>query len=150
MGEFARTRVFRGFAGLIAGGSVRPGDAVRVLPSGRRSSVARVLVGEADVSVAGASQSVTLTLTDEVDVSRGDVLCAANAPPAVANQFEATIIWMHEEPLLQGRAYLLKCATKPVTATVSPIKYRNQRQHPGGISRRRSSTSTILASAASN
>ncbi|MDB6087168.1 MAG: bifunctional enzyme CysN/CysC [Gammaproteobacteria bacterium] len=115
---------FRGFAGLIAGGNVRRGDAVRVLPSGRRSTVARVLVGEADVVEATAGQSVTLTLSDEIDVSRGDVLCAADAPPAVANQFEATIIWMHDEPLLQGRAYLLKIGTKTVTATVAPIKYR--------------------------
>jgi bifunctional enzyme CysN/CysC len=115
---------FRGFAGLIASGSVRRGDAVRALPSGRRSAVARILVGEADVVEAGAAQSVTLTLTDEIDVSRGDVLCAADAPLAVANQFEATIIWMHDEPLLQGRAYLLKIGAKTVTATVAPIKYR--------------------------
>ncbi|MEA3108180.1 MAG: bifunctional enzyme CysN/CysC, partial [Gammaproteobacteria bacterium] len=115
---------FRGFAGLIASGSVRRGDVVRVLPSGRRSAVARILVGEADVVEAGVAQSVTLTLTEEIDVSRGDVLCAAEAPLAVANQFEATIIWMHDEPLLQGRAYLLKIGAKTVTATVAPIKYR--------------------------
>ena len=115
---------FRGFAGLIASGSVRTGDAVRVLPSGHRSTVARILVGGADVVEAGAAESVTLTLTEEIDVSRGDVLCAAEAPLAVANQFEATVIWMHEEPLLQGRAYLLKIGTKTVTATVAPIKYR--------------------------
>src|SRR5450631_845261 len=115
---------FRGFAGLIASGNVRTGDAVRVLPSGRRSTVARILVGGADVVEAGAAESVTLTLTEEIDVSRGDVMCAAEAPLAVANQFEATIVWMHEEPLLQGRAYLLKVGTKTVTATVAPIKYR--------------------------
>jgi bifunctional enzyme CysN/CysC len=115
---------FRGFAGMIASGSVRTGDAVRVLPSGRRSTVARILVGGSDVVEAGAAQSVTLTLTEEIDVSRGDVLCAAEAPLAVANQFEATIVWMHDEPLLQGRAYLLKMGTKTVTATVAPIKYR--------------------------
>ena len=115
---------FRGFAGLIASGGVRRGDTVRVLPSGRRSSVARILVGDRDVEQAVAAQSVTLTLTEEIDVSRGDVLCAADAPPAVANQFEATIVWMHDEPLLQGRAYLLKIGTKTVTATVAPIKYR--------------------------
>lgn len=115
---------FRGFAGLIASGSVRPRDALRVLPSGRRSTVARIWVGDTEVVEAVAAQSVTLTLTDEIDVSRGDVLCAADAPPAVANQFEATVIWMHDEPLLQGRAYLLKIGTKTVTATVAPIKYR--------------------------
>jgi bifunctional enzyme CysN/CysC len=115
---------FRGFAGLIAGGVVRRGDSLRVLPSGRTATVARVFTGEGEASVGVAGESVTLTLADEIDVSRGDVLAAADAPPAVANQFEATIIWMHDEPLLQGRAYLLKVGTKTVTATVAPIKYR--------------------------
>jgi bifunctional enzyme CysN/CysC len=115
---------FRGFAGMIASGSVRPGDALRVLPSGRRSTVARILVGDVEVQEATSPQSVTLTLSDEIDVSRGDVLSAADAPPAVANQFEATIVWMHDEPLLQGRAYLLKIGTKTVSATIAPIKYR--------------------------
>jgi bifunctional enzyme CysN/CysC len=114
---------FRGFAGFIASGMVRRGDALRVLPSGRTSTVLRVLTGgEAEVGVAG--QSITLTLADEIDVSRGDVLAAAGQPPEVANQFEATIMWMHDEPLLQGRAYLMKVGTKMVTATVAPIKYR--------------------------
>jgi len=115
---------FRGFAGLIANGVVRPGDALRVLPSGRTSTVARIFTGEGDVAAAVAGQSVTLTLNDEIDVSRGDVLSAADSPPEVADQFEATIIWMHDQPLLQGRAYLLKLGTKTVTATVAPIKYR--------------------------
>ncbi|HEV7611198.1 MAG TPA: sulfate adenylyltransferase subunit CysN [Steroidobacteraceae bacterium] len=115
---------FRGFAGLIASGVVRPGDALRVLPAGRTTTVARVFAGEGEAPSAVAGESVTLTLADEIDVSRGDVLAAADAPPAVANQFEATIIWMHDEPLLQGRAYLLKLGTKTVTATVAPIKYR--------------------------
>jgi bifunctional enzyme CysN/CysC len=115
---------FRGFAGLIASGSIRSGDAVRVLPSGRSSTVARILLGDAEIPEAVAAQSVTLTLTDEIDVSRGDVLCAAAAPPGVANQFEATIIWMHDEALLQGRTYLLKIGAKTVNATVAPIKYR--------------------------
>jgi bifunctional enzyme CysN/CysC len=115
---------FRGFAGLIAAGRVRRGDVLRVLPSGRTSRVARILVGDVESEAAQAAQSVTLTLTDEIDVSRGDVLCAADAPPAVANQFEATIVWMHDEPLLQGRAYLMKIGTRTVTATVAPIKYR--------------------------
>jgi bifunctional enzyme CysN/CysC len=115
---------FRGFAGLIASGTVRRGDALRVLPSGRTSTVARVLTGEGEAVSAVAGQSVTLTLSDEIDVSRGDVLCTADAPPAVANQFEATVVWMHDEPLLQGRAYLLKVGTKTVMATVAPIKYR--------------------------
>jgi bifunctional enzyme CysN/CysC len=115
---------FRGFAGLIASGVVRRGDAVRVLPSGRTSTVARVFTADGESPLGVAGESVTVTLADEIDVSRGDVLSAADAPPAVANQFEATIIWMHDEPLLQGRAYLLKLGTKTVTATVAPIKYR--------------------------
>jgi bifunctional enzyme CysN/CysC len=115
---------FRGFAGLIASGSVRRGDALRVLPSGRTSTVARVFSGEGEASSAVAGESVTVTLADEIDVSRGDVLAAAEDPPLVANQFEATIVWMHDEPLLQGRSYLLKLATQTVTATVAPIKYR--------------------------
>ena len=115
---------FRGFAGLIASGRVCPGDALRVLPSGRRGTVARVISGAGDVPSAAANQSVTLTLTEESDIGRGDLLAAAEAPPAIANQFEATIIWMHEDPLLQGRAYLLKIGAKTVTATVTPIKYR--------------------------
>jgi bifunctional enzyme CysN/CysC len=86
--------------------------------------VARILLGDAEIPEAVAAQSVTLTLTDEIDVSRGDVLCAAGAPPGVANQFEATIIWMHDEALLQGRTYLLKIGAKTVNATVAPIKYR--------------------------
>jgi bifunctional enzyme CysN/CysC len=115
---------FRGFAGLVASGAVRRGDSLRVLPSGRTSTVARIFTGEGDASVGLAGQSVTLTLADEIDVSRGDVLAAADSPPAVANQFEATVIWMHDDPLLQGRAYLLKIGATTVIATVSPIKYR--------------------------
>jgi len=115
---------FRGFAGLIAGGMVRRGDSLRVLPSGHTATVARVFTGQGEAALGLAGQSVTLTLADEIDVSRGDVLAAADAPPSVANQFEATIVWMHEEPLLQGRAYLLKVGTKTVMATVAPIKYR--------------------------
>jgi len=117
---------FRGFAGMIASGAVRPGDELRVLPSGRTSRVARVIEGGVDAPLAVAGQSVTLTLADEVDVSRGDLLAAAAASPSVASQFEATIIWMHDEPLLPGRTYLVKIGTKTVTATVAPIKYRIQ------------------------
>ena len=115
---------FRGYAGLIAAGTVHRGDTVRTLPSGRTSQVRRILSGSGDVEGATAGESVTLTLSDEIDISRGDVIAAADASPAVAQQFEATIIWLHEEPLLQGRAYLLKIGAKTVTATVSPIKHR--------------------------
>ncbi|HUA89798.1 MAG TPA: adenylyl-sulfate kinase, partial [Steroidobacteraceae bacterium] len=115
---------FRGFAGLIAGGRVRPGDRVRVLPSGREAQVARIVTAGGDLPAAVAGQSVTLTLTSEVDVSRGDVIAAGDAPPQVASQFEATIVWMHEEPLLQGRAYLMKCGARTVSATIAPIKHK--------------------------
>jgi bifunctional enzyme CysN/CysC len=115
---------FRGFAGLIASGTVRVGDRIRVLPSGRDSAVARILIADGDATEAVAGQSVTLTLSTEVDVSRGDVLAAADAPVEVADQFEATIVWMHDAPMLPGRAYLLKLATRTVSATIAPLKYR--------------------------
>ncbi|WP_414902556.1 sulfate adenylyltransferase subunit CysN [Sphingomonas flavalba] len=115
---------FRGFAGLIAGGTVKPGDAVRVLPSGRTSTVARIVTLDGDLPEAGAGQSVTLTLADEIDCSRGDVIAAAAAPPEVADQFEATIVWMADDALLPGRPYWLKLGTQTVTATVQPPKYQ--------------------------
>jgi bifunctional enzyme CysN/CysC len=115
---------FRGFAGLIASGSVRTGDTVRALPSGRQSRVTRIVTADGDLDSAVAGQSVTLALADEIDVSRGDVLAAADAPPGVADQFEATIVWMHQDPMLQGRSYLMKIGANTVTATVTPLKYK--------------------------
>jgi bifunctional enzyme CysN/CysC len=109
---------FRGFAGQIAGGSIRPGDQVRVLPSSRVSTVDRIVTFDGDLPEAVAGQSITLTLTDEVDVSRGDVLAAADDSPEVADQFEATLVWMAEEPLQPGRPYLLKIGARTVSATV--------------------------------
>ncbi len=115
---------FRGFAGCIAGGCVRPGDRVRVQPSGRESSVARVIGPDGDLPAAVAGQSVTLTLADEIDVSRGDMLNSADSPAEVADQFEATLVWMAEEPMYPGRPYLLKIGTRTVNATVTEPKYR--------------------------
>jgi bifunctional enzyme CysN/CysC len=115
---------FRGFSGFIAGGHVRVGDAVRALPSGLSSRVARIVTFDGDLKEAVAGQSVTITLTDEIDVSRGDLLVGAAEPAGVADEFEATIIWMSEEPMLPGRPYLLKCGTRTVTATVAPLKYK--------------------------
>jgi bifunctional enzyme CysN/CysC len=115
---------FRGFAGLIASGSVKPGDRVRVLPSGRESNVKSIVTSQGELSTAAAGQSITLTLTSEIDISRGDVLAAAAAPPQVADQFEATVVWMHDEPMLQGRTYLMKIGARTVSATVAPLKYR--------------------------
>ena len=114
---------FRGFAGLIAAGTVRPGDRIKVLPSGRESSVARIVVRPGDLDQAVVGQSVTLTLTDEIDISRGDVLVAADHPAEVADQFETTIVWMADEPLLPGRPYLLKIGARTVSAQITEIKH---------------------------
>jgi bifunctional enzyme CysN/CysC len=115
---------FRGFAGLISQGHLRAGDAVRVLPSGRTSTVARIVTFDSDLEEAVAGQSVTVTLADAVDCSRGDVLAAAEAPPELADQFEATVVWMADEPLLPGRPYWLKLASQFVTATIHGPKYQ--------------------------
>ena len=114
---------FRGFAGLIASGRVATGDAVKILPSGKTSTIARILIGDRDVTQAQAGQSVTLTLASEVDCSRGDVIAIADDPPDVADQFEASIVWMAEQPLLPGRGYWLKIATQTVSATIAAPKY---------------------------
>ena len=114
---------FRGFSGLVASGVVRPGDSVRILPSGRPSTVARIVSSDGDLPIALSGQSVTLTLTDEVDCSRGDVIAVADSPPQAADRFEATIIWMDDDALLPGRAYWLKLATQTVSATIQPPKY---------------------------
>ena len=115
---------FRGFSGLIASGTVKPGDAIRVLPSGRTSTVTRVVTLDGDLDEAQAGQSVTLTFADEIDCSRGDVISLANEPPEVADQFEATIVWMADEAMLPGRSYWLKLATQTVSATVHAPKYQ--------------------------
>jgi bifunctional enzyme CysN/CysC len=115
---------FRGFAGLIASGGVAPGDAIRVLPSGRVSHVSRIVTLDGDIPRAVAAQSVTLCLADEIDCSRGDVIVAADAPAEVADQFEATIVWMSEEPMLVGRQYWLKLGSQTTTASVHAPKYQ--------------------------
>lgn len=115
---------FRGFAGTIAGGSVRMGDRVRIQPSGRESTVARIVTADGDLEAAMAGASVTLTLADEVDVSRGAMISAAESPAEVADQFEAHVVWMAEEPLYPGRNYLMKIGTATVTASVTDIKYQ--------------------------
>ncbi|AGH51263.1 bifunctional sulfate adenylyltransferase subunit 1/adenylylsulfate kinase protein [Sphingomonas sp. MM-1] len=115
---------FRGFSGLVATGTVRPGDAVRVLPSGKTSTVARIVTMDGDLDEAVAGQSVTITLADEVDCSRGDVLSVADTPPQAADQFEATIVWMADEEMLPGRPYWLKLGTQTVTASIQAPKYQ--------------------------
>ncbi|WP_295364655.1 sulfate adenylyltransferase subunit CysN [Arenimonas sp.] len=115
---------FRGFAGTVAAGDVAPGDAVVVLPSGRRTQVARIVTPAGDLPRAGRGQPVVLTLADEVDVSRGDVIAAAAAPPQVADQFAAHLLWMGEQPLLPGRPYWLKIGARTVGAQVTEIKHK--------------------------
>jgi bifunctional enzyme CysN/CysC len=115
---------FRGFAGHIASGTVRPGDRLKALPSGRESRVARIVTADGDLESAIAGQCVTITLTDEVDVSRGDVLVDTAAPPQAADQFEATLIGLTDTAIFPGRSYLMKLATKVVTATVNPLKHK--------------------------
>jgi len=115
---------FRGFAGIVTSGTIRPDDRIRVQPSGRESRVARLIAYEGDLTHAVAGQSVTLTLADEIDVSRGDVISSADAPAGVADQFEATIVWMSDQPMLPGRTYWLKLGAKTVTAAITHPKYR--------------------------
>ncbi|MEO0031364.1 MAG: hypothetical protein RIS94_1122 [Pseudomonadota bacterium] len=114
---------FRGFSGLIATGTVKPGDAVRSLPSGKTSTVTRVVTLDSDLDEAVAGQSVTICLADEIDCSRGDVLAMADNPPQAADQFESTLVWLNDEAMIPGRAYWLKLATQTVSATVQQPKY---------------------------
>jgi bifunctional enzyme CysN/CysC len=123
---------FRGFSGLIASGTVQPGDAIRVLPSGKTSTVTRIVTISGDLEQAVAGQSVTLTFADEIDCSRGDVIAVAGNPPQAADQFEATIVWMADEEMLPGRPYWLKIGTQTVTATVQQPKYQVNVNDAGG------------------
>jgi len=123
---------FRGFSGTIASGTVRPADTVVVPSSGQTSKVARIVTMDGDLSEAVAGQAVTITLEDEIDISRGDMLCSPEQRPAYADQFVAHLVWLHEEPLLPGRSYLLKAGSATAPATVSSLKYKinvNSLQH---------------------
>jgi bifunctional enzyme CysN/CysC len=115
---------FRGFSGMVVGGSVRRGSVVRALPSGRSSVVKRISTFDGDVDEASAGQSITLVLEDEIDVSRGDVLCADDRPAEIADQFEAHLIWMHEDEMLPGRPYVIKLGTSVLGATFAQPKYK--------------------------
>ncbi|CAM3270691.1 adenylylsulfate kinase /sulfate adenylyltransferase subunit 1 [Paracoccus aminovorans] len=114
---------FRGFAGQIGAGQVAPGDAIRVLPSGKTTTVKSIVTFDGDLDQAVAGQSVTITFADEIDCSRGDVIAQTDAPCEVADQFEATLVWMAEQEMLPGRPYILKIGTQTVTATVTEPKY---------------------------
>ena len=115
---------YRGIAGTVAHGTVREGDAVRILPSGRTSRIKDVAVGSARVREAGAGQAVTVTLADDVDVGRGDVVAAADDAPPVADQFAARLLWLDDAPLIPGRSYFLRVHTREVAASVTDIKFR--------------------------
>jgi bifunctional enzyme CysN/CysC len=115
---------FRGFSGVVSSGSIRVGDPVVVLPSARSSHVKAIVNGFSRIDRAFAGQAVTVMLADEVDASRGDLLVAPDDRPAVADQFEATLIWMSDQPMLPGRSYLLKTNTQTVAVTVAPLKYK--------------------------
>ena len=115
---------FRGFAGTIARGIVRPGDPIRIARSGTRSSIARIVTMDGDLDEAVAGRSVTLTLADEVDCSRGDIIAAADAAPEVADQFAATLVWMADEEMLPGRRYWLKIGAVTTSATVTALRHR--------------------------
>jgi bifunctional enzyme CysN/CysC len=114
---------FRGFTGLVTSGAINAGDPVRILPSGRTTSVARIVTADGDLPRAVAGQSITLTLADEVDCARGSVIAAADDPPQVADQFDATLVWMSDDAMLPGRSYLLKLASQTVPATLQPPKH---------------------------
>jgi bifunctional enzyme CysN/CysC len=115
---------FRGFTGTIASGSIQPGDRIRGQPSGRESSVTRIVTADGDLPLAVAGQAVTLTLADEIDLARGDLISSASSPAEVADQFEITLVWMSDAPLLPGRPYLLKLGPRTVGATITELKYK--------------------------
>jgi bifunctional enzyme CysN/CysC len=115
---------FRGFAGTVVSGTVGPGDRVKVLPSAQEASVARIVTKDGDLDVAVSGQAVTLVLDREIDVSRGNVVCSAEAPVGISDQFEAHLLWLAQDELLPGRGYLLKMGTSTAQATVSALKYK--------------------------
>jgi bifunctional enzyme CysN/CysC len=115
---------FRGFCGRIAAGRVRPGDRIRILPSGAETSVRQILTWGGELASASAGDSVTVAFADEVDASRGDLLAAAESPTEVADQFQAHVLWIGEHPLIPGRVYLMKIHTREASATITAIKHR--------------------------
>jgi bifunctional enzyme CysN/CysC len=123
---------FRGFSGLIASGSLRPGDQIRVLPSGKTTTVTRIVTLDGDLDEAVAGQSVTVCFADEIDCSRGDVIAAADTPPQAADQFEATLVWLNDAPMVVGRAYWLKLGTQTVSVTIQQPKYAVNVNDAGG------------------
>jgi bifunctional enzyme CysN/CysC len=115
---------FRGFAGQIASGEIRPGDRVKAVPSGTESTIARIVTYDGDLDLAHAGQSVTITLNDEIDVSRGDVLVAADDPSGVADQFQANVLWMSDKPMMTSRPYIMKIGAREATITPTLLKHK--------------------------
>lgn len=115
---------FRGFAGTVVSAPVRVGEEITVLPAGTRSRIARIVTADGDLPQADANRAVVLTLTDEIDVSRGDIIAAASAAPEVADQFAAHLLWLDGQVLLPGRPYWLKIGARTVGATVTEIKHQ--------------------------
>ena len=117
-------REFRGFTGLIGSGCISTGDRIRVLPSGTESTVARIVTYDGDLELAGAGRSVTLTLTDEIDISRGDIIASADSPCSSADQFQARILWMDDSAMMPGREYLFKSNSQTSSMTLGHLKHR--------------------------
>jgi bifunctional enzyme CysN/CysC len=115
---------FRGFSGLVATGELKTGEKVKVMPSGRESTIERIVTFDGDLDLAHAGQSVTLTLTDEIDASRGDIFVKANEPTQVADQFQAHVVWMADKELIPGRPYLMKIGARHVQVTPTLLKHR--------------------------
>ena len=115
---------FRGYAGTISSGTVRLGDRITVAASGRSSRVARIVTMDGDLDRAGAGNAVTITLADQIDISRGDVLTVAGAPVAVTDKFDAHIVWLNEQTLFPGRSYIIKLGTRSVSGTITRIRHR--------------------------
>ncbi len=115
---------FRGFSGTVLGGSVQVGDAVRLQPSGRLSRVARLLTADGELAAAGRAQTVAVALDDALELARGDLVVSASEPAEIADQFEATVVWMHAAPLLRGRGYRVRVGPRQVTGTIAPIKHK--------------------------
>ncbi len=126
---------FRGFSGTIASGTVKPGDEIVVVPSGRRSTVTRIVTKDGDLAIAGQHQAVTICLADEIDISRGDIICAGRAPAEQTDQLAAHVIWMHDDEMIPGRQYLFKTANRIIAGTITELKHKvnvNTLEHMSG------------------
>tara|TARA_B110000914_G_scaffold7374_1_gene6166 strand:- start:14059 stop:15948 length:1890 start_codon:yes stop_codon:yes gene_type:complete len=115
---------FRGFSGLIASGSIRVGDEVKIIPGGQSSTIETIITGDSEVTNASAGESITITLDDQIDVSRGDILVDKKNPCGEADQFQTRILWMHDDPMMPGRQYLLKSNTQSALLTLGKLKHR--------------------------